>query len=190
MAKTRLGLTALGFSVVAFICIFLAFITSSWLVTDHQIEESKEKFESLGKSSVSPIYINVPSIKRRKHIGRVWCINGHILRQNLLNSTICSSARRMRTINHFSKQRCEIYSKLSVITVGKRTLSFFQSIFPAIIIWLVSPKGNEIISLQVYGSFALNISKIRDIGTIQNSAIAGGFTKKNITLFTNFCCQV
>lgn len=49
MFKTRLGLAALGFSAVSFLFIFLAFGSSSWLVTDGQIEPSKTKFENLGK---------------------------------------------------------------------------------------------------------------------------------------------
>ncbi|XP_065210528.1 uncharacterized protein kune [Planococcus citri] len=46
MIKTRLGLTALGFAAVAILFILLAFVTSSWLVTDGELE--KPKFESIG----------------------------------------------------------------------------------------------------------------------------------------------
>lgn len=49
MFKTRLGLAALGFSAVAFLCIILAFVTNAWLVTDGHIEAARTKFENLGK---------------------------------------------------------------------------------------------------------------------------------------------
>lgn len=47
MAKTKLGKTALGFATTAFLFIFIAFVTSSWLVTDGQLEDPK--FENIGK---------------------------------------------------------------------------------------------------------------------------------------------
>ena len=46
MAKTRLGRVALGFAGVAFLFVFIAFITSSWLVTDGELEDPK--FENIG----------------------------------------------------------------------------------------------------------------------------------------------
>ncbi|XKL60555.1 hypothetical protein PGB90_007612 [Kerria lacca] len=48
MFKTKLGLVALVHSSVAFLFIVLAFVSSSWLVTDGEIEDSKLKFENLG----------------------------------------------------------------------------------------------------------------------------------------------
>lgn len=46
MGKSRVALTAIGYSCFSFLCIFLAFVSPSWLVTDGTLKNPK--FEKLG----------------------------------------------------------------------------------------------------------------------------------------------
>lgn len=60
MGKSRVALTAIGYSCFSFLCIFLAFVSPSWLVTDGTLKNPK--FEKLGKANYtlfSSVYISI-----------------------------------------------------------------------------------------------------------------------------------